>query len=119
MKESLDFWKKVVRGLLKRVKPEKISPLQRTLDNVWVASMEAFRHYRAKEYPGRIVFLAAGRAYRPYYKDTRLGWCEVAKGGLEVYVLEGDHVSFRDEEHAHLLAGKLTEKLREARGRAS
>ncbi|MCA1612744.1 MAG: phosphopantetheine-binding protein [Acidobacteria bacterium] len=114
-----DFWKKLVRSYLTRVSPEKVSPLQKTLDRVWAANMEAFRHYRAKEYPGRIVFLAAGRAYRPYYKDTRLGWCEVAGGGLEVHVFEGDHVSFRDEAHAHLLAERLTEKLREARERAS
>ncbi|HEX3559471.1 MAG TPA: amino acid adenylation domain-containing protein [Pyrinomonadaceae bacterium] len=119
LEEKRDFWKKVVRGYLTRLRPERVTPLARTLDRVWAANMEAFRHYRAKEYPGRIVFLAAGRPYRPYYKDTRLGWCEVAGGGLEVHVFEGNHVSFRDEAHAHMLADKLTEKLREARERAS
>ena len=105
---------KSFRSFLARFKPDMVDPLARTLDRVWTTDIKATSDYAAKMYPGRIVLFAVSRTYKPHYNDTRLGWCEVAGGGLEVYVFEGDHVDIRDDARLKEVAEKLTHYLNRA-----
>jgi thioesterase domain-containing protein len=41
------------------------------------------------------------------YEDRRMGWHEVAQGGLEVHVVPGDHTTMEQEPHVQILASRF------------
>ena len=68
------------------------------IDNRWPALEAANRHaynfYVPQSYPGRIIlFWGSDFAIRSFH-DRRLGWSEIAEGGLEVFVVPGAPRSF-------------------------
>jgi thioesterase domain-containing protein len=63
------------------------------IENRWPALEAANRHannvYLPKPYPGRVIlFWGSDHAIRSFH-DRRLGWSEIAEGGLEVFVVPG------------------------------
>jgi amino acid adenylation domain-containing protein len=68
------------------------------IDNRWPelenANKRANEAYVPKPYPGRIVvFWGADYSFRSFH-DRRLGWSEVAEGGMEVFVMPGAQRTF-------------------------
>jgi thioesterase domain-containing protein/acyl carrier protein len=89
------------------------------IGKIWNACVQAERNYVPQIYPGRITFFWAGETPILAYHDTRLGWSEVAAGGLEVHVVPGDHGSMRREPHVKTLGGKLAACLRRTQATTS
>ena len=50
--------------------------------------------------------------------DARLGWCKLAKGGCEVKVVPGGHLTMLDKPHVQVFAEELTPRLHEAQSAA-
>jgi thioesterase domain-containing protein/acyl carrier protein len=73
------------------------------------------RTYEPQSYRGRVVLFRARTRplLRLHGKD--LGWQKLAKAGLEVIVVPGNHESMLKEPHVGHLAARLTDCLRQAR----
>jgi amino acid adenylation domain-containing protein len=78
------------------------------------AMERAIRAYRPKDYPGLItVFRATDRSVTGSYSRT-LGWRRLAKGGIRVIDVPGDHRTLLRAGAVRCLAEKLSECLEDA-----
>jgi surfactin family lipopeptide synthetase A len=91
--------------------------LRENLKRVIRANLLASYKFVPKPYRGNaFIFRASDSAPSPY-DDHRLGWASVARGGIECFEIEGDHVSMFEEPAVRLLAEKLNAKLLESSAR--
>ena len=67
--------------------------------------------YVPTSYGGRIVVLRARRQPRNRIRDLHLGWSKLAKGGVDVHFIPGDHSSVLKEPHVQGLAAALKKCL--------
>jgi thioesterase domain-containing protein len=74
---------------------------------------EAGRAYVPQPYPGKILlFRATDRVdAATAYVAPDLGWTDLARGGLEIYDVPGDHVEIFKEPHVRVLAQQLRDCL--------
>jgi aspartate racemase len=77
---------------------------------------EAGRAYVPQAYPGKILlFRATDRVdAATAYVVPDLGWANLARGGLEIYDVPGDHVEIFKEPHVQVLAEQLRNCLDKA-----
>ncbi len=71
---------------------------------------KAMRGYTPTSYPGQIVLMKAMEfewGGIGSYQDPTLGWGPLAKGGLEVRDVPGDHLGMLQDPHVSVLAGHL------------
>jgi len=68
---------------------------------------QAMRHYRPSPYAGEIEFYAR----EGYAREQEKRWSPIAKGGLTVYELSGDHGAIGRREGGKQLAQRLDEAL--------
>lgn len=88
-------------------RPAEDGDFARVLKKVRAANALAEATYVPKFYPGRVTLLwCTGMATRSY-QDRRLGWSDVAGGGLEVQAIPGNHMSMVEEPHIETMAAKL------------
>jgi thioesterase domain-containing protein len=76
-------------------------------DPVHRANFGAARSYLPKPYPGRITYFLATGERRWFAPDLRLGWSELAAGGVETYRVPGTHLTILREPHVKILAEQL------------
>jgi acyl-CoA synthetase (AMP-forming)/AMP-acid ligase II/thioesterase domain-containing protein/acyl carrier protein len=98
---------KSVQGLTQRLRPDGEGPMARSMREVLEANREAVTNYVPQVYPGRIVLLLSSEAPDRFFYDARLGWTDMAAGGLEVHVVPGDHETLFSEPHVRAMAEKL------------
>ena len=67
--------------------------------------------YQPQWYPGRIVFLEAADQPIPLHLGSRLGWTELAGGGLDVRAVPGSHATILEPPNAAAVAESLMELL--------
>jgi thioesterase domain-containing protein/acyl carrier protein len=67
--------------------------------------------YVPTSYSGRIVVLRARRQPRNRIRDLNLGWGKLAKGGVDVHFIPGDHGNVLKEPHVQGLAAALKKCL--------
>ena len=68
---------------------------------------QAMRHYRPSPYAGEIEFYAR----EGYAREQEKRWSPIAKGGLTVYELSGDHEAIGRRDGGKQLARRLDESL--------
>ena len=68
---------------------------------------ETAASYEPQPYNQRIVFLQGADQPIALHLGSRLGWADVAKGGLDLYVVPGDHASLLHRPHAATVAETL------------
>ena len=76
------------------------------------------RDYAPRPYSGRVTLFKArdlGPA-RPYL-ESDLSWTKVAKGGIDIYEIPGDHVTMLAKPQVESLAGRLNACLKKATAR--
>ena len=78
------------------------------------AHHRASRRYRPRPYPGKVTYFRARDSRILARSDPRLGWDEVAGGGLDVHVVPGDHHRALGPPHVEAFADALRACLREA-----
>jgi thioesterase domain-containing protein len=89
------------------VKLQREHTLARMLAEIEEANARAERAYVAKPYPGRItLFWCSDWSFRVFH-DTRLGWSDVAEGGLEVHTVPGNHKTMWEMPNVGTLANKM------------
>jgi thioesterase domain-containing protein/acyl carrier protein len=76
---------------------------------------EAFRSYKVRPYPGRIVMFRPRLHLRLF--EEHMGWKQVAKGGVQVHQVPGSHETMVMEPHVRHLAARLKQHLSTAKPR--
>jgi amino acid adenylation domain-containing protein len=71
------------------------------------ADFRATRNYVLHHYPGQITLFKAGQELTATSHDPTLGWSEWAGGGVDSYVVPGNHATMVYEPHVEVLAEKL------------
>ncbi|MDZ7356795.1 MAG: amino acid adenylation domain-containing protein [candidate division KSB1 bacterium] len=70
---------------------------------------DAWRNYHARPYPGKITVFRATNSHLDNLVAPDLGWAELAKGGVEVHDVPGDHISMMvEEEQVRVLAQRIS-----------
>jgi thioesterase domain-containing protein len=93
----------------------KLKPYEFRHEAVISAWIQAARRYRPVSYPGRVALLRS-RVRDTGVFDPYNGWLPVVDGELEVFDVNGTHVSFVGPEHAAETARQLARALAQARG---
>lgn len=76
-------------------------------------NFQALHHYQAPPYPGRVTLFRplALPLFQPL--DPELGWGRVAKGGVEVKLISGNHFTLMLRPHVESLAAALNKCLKQ------
>jgi amino acid adenylation domain-containing protein len=111
-RSRLEMIRELVRRKTGNGSPAEVPPL---LDASFQRNMVAHRRlaYRhsLKEYPGRITLVVNDQQYR---FDRDMGWKNVARGGLDIYRVPGDHdtiLTVHGQQLGELLRRCLNEAL--------
>jgi thioesterase domain-containing protein len=93
----------------------RFAPRPSDIRSNWAADTLADR-YRPRPYPGRLTLFWAAYVPRPLggVPDTRDGWVQLARGGVEVYRVPGDHVMLIVEPRVHQLGYVLRQVVARA-----
>lgn len=83
--------------------------MKSTDDISWVAAM----NYQTRPWPGQITLFRASEQPDPRFPRD-LGWTHLAKGGMEIYELPGDHDRLFSEANIHVLADQLRSRLEQS-----
>lgn len=78
-----------------------------TIQKVKRANAIAGGSYRPEPYDGKVTLFWCSEVPARSYQDRRLGWSDVAQGGLEVHVIPGNHMTMVDHPHVVVMAEKL------------
>jgi surfactin family lipopeptide synthetase A len=71
----------------------------------------AFHRYDPQPYPGKLLLLQSSEWPTGPYFDFRLGWEDVAEGGLEFHWVPGNHPGMFTEPNVNLVASLLSSHL--------
>lgn len=78
---------------------------------LWRTHIAAWRQYHPQSYPGRVFLLRSpGHPLRSSF-DPKMGWGELARGGVEVRMCPGDHASILEQQNVTLTARQLENAL--------
>lgn len=72
---------------------------------------QAGDQYVAKPYPGKVDLFLANEAP---FQDPTLGWGKVAQGGVDIHLVQGNHLSIVSKPHVEILAKQLRNCLEQA-----
>jgi thioesterase domain-containing protein len=112
LKGGLQKVKTLVQSGGAKVKRERT--LTVVLAEIEKANGRAERQYVPKLYPGSVtLFWCSDWAFRVFH-DTRLGWSDVAGGGLEVHVVPGNHKTMWEMPNVGTVAEKLRKCIRKS-----
>jgi len=75
----------------------------------------AVKNYVPRPYGGCVTLFRSRRQHTVSSHDSEMGWGRLARGGLKVVVIPGDHGDLLDEPFVGVLAPKLQACLDEAR----
>jgi amino acid adenylation domain-containing protein len=86
----------------------------RALDVVQMANKRAFSAYKLNPYPGRVTLFRAKDPDDGYEYAADYGWSALAKGGVEIHNIPGEHQEIFAQPNVRELAKKLDACLRAA-----
>ena len=67
--------------------------------------------YTPREFAGSLALFRAAERTAEYRHDFALGWDEVVKGGVDVIMIEGDHLTIMEQPNVNSLATHLTQLI--------
>ena len=74
----------------------------------------AARRYRARPYSGKVTLFVAAERTIEIVDDPVEQWKPLAKGGVDVITIPGDHLTIVTEPNVRVLAQRLDEYLARA-----
>jgi thioesterase domain-containing protein len=86
----------------------------RRLD-IYLNNLKAIHQYKPKPYQGRLTLIRAKDQLRMFEIDKKLGWGKLARGGVEVHFVPGDHYTMFNRPNVKLLAEKLASCIKDAK----
>ena len=77
----------------------------------------AFHRYEPQPYGGKVTLFQSSEWPTGAYFDFKLGWMDLAAGGVDLHRIPGNHPSMFTEPNVQLVATLLNAQLEEARAR--
>jgi thioesterase domain-containing protein len=93
-----------------------LSLSEAAFNNVY-ASLSALKDSSVRPYPGKLNLFRAADVPN-FADDDTLGWSAIARDGVEVNFVPGDHVSMFKKPHIASLANRLQEELQKSEAAA-
>ena len=87
------------------------SEIPEALQKVQEANVLANQNYVPSAYSGKVILFKASDRPPGFYHDPKLGWGDLAVGGMEIYEIPGNHTSIM---HSLVLAETLKDCLDKA-----
>jgi amino acid adenylation domain-containing protein len=88
------------------------TPLPSEFQVLMETHLSALRKYQPRPYPGRItLFRARARALLSSGRERDLGWGRIAKGGVDVRMIPGTHLTMVQEPFVQILAHEMQRAL--------
>jgi len=108
--------RKKLRNRYIRTKQKALSPLENEQEKklrLTINSLnQLYHHYTWKPFDGKITFIRSTEFVNRADKNSHLTqWNKLAKGGLEVHIVEGHHKTLFEEPEVKGLAQKITSCL--------
>ena len=94
-------------------------PVPNIVRRDWIMINAILQSYTPKEFRGRLVLFRSEDRQQEFNDIPSLGWDEVAKGGVDVHIVPGDHVAMMQMPNVLILAKQLTPYLESVRARTS
>jgi thioesterase domain-containing protein/acyl carrier protein len=110
----LDKARSIYRLFLGAIRSQTRSPRDIYKGRVSKVNLRAMRRYVPQAYPGGITLFLASEPHLEPYEDERLGWRELAAGGIEVQELPVKQSDMLREPHVRLLVEKLRAYIEKA-----
>jgi thioesterase domain-containing protein len=89
--------------------PARLSP---RLQEVMMADIEAGHEYVPRAYPGRVTLFRVQKMDLLRAYDPLIGWGRLAKGGVDLHIIAGDHESVLHPPYVNMLAEQVQSYLR-------
>jgi len=90
--------------------PEVSQQQIQQLFNIFKTNRQALVHYVPQPYAGKMTFFCASQPFEQANGDARQGWPELARGGIEIHEISGDHYTIvRSPQLANKLATLIAE----------
>lgn len=108
------FFKRIRRRLLRTAhRTGRLRSIAPDPHSVWFQQHleAASRAYRPQPFDGRIKLFHSPDQPSGRFLDPTFGWGKLARGGLAVHAVPGDHVSIFEEAGAAIMAGHLRRAL--------
>ena len=106
------------RSMLWLQKRFRLSLSEAAYNNVY-ASLAALSDYSVRPYPGKLNLFRAADVPNFADVDPTLGWSTIARGGVEVNFVPGDHVSMFKKPNIASLAYRLQQELQKSEASAA
>jgi thioesterase domain-containing protein len=78
----------------------------------WMAHQEGMHSYQPQPYDGRVVYFRATEKLKHNPLDMHLPWIDLVRLGIEIYPIQGNHLSMNSHPHVKVMAGHLQRILR-------
>ncbi len=102
-----------LKFVLKKAKKAKIFPRFLKLERFKIyvkilkIQQDAWRVYKPRPFPGKVTLIRSTQRHDPPGTPRDLGWGRLAKGGVEIYEVEGDHNTILHKPNVTQLAALL------------
>jgi hypothetical protein len=108
--DAVGFVFNTAKGLAIRLRnaPEQAPPLPSAIEDVLRLAAAG---YDPRPYTQRVVFIEAADQPVALHLGSRLGWAELAAGGLEIQVVPGSHTNLLEGPQAPAVAVTLARLL--------
>jgi thioesterase domain-containing protein/acyl carrier protein len=114
------LWSRLCRRVCHRVSPNEeanrvfdLSRLPEPIQTMVTSNYQALSEYLPSEYPGKVVLFRARTQPLFGVQDDDLGWKALARGGVEVVRVPGNHDTCLREPHVFILARELDRRLQQ------
>ncbi len=107
-----------LKFVLKKAKKAKIFPRFLKLERFKIyvkilkIQQDAWRIYKPRPFPGKVTLIRSSERVDPPGTPRDLGWSRLAKGGVEIYEVTGDHNTILHKPNVQELANLLLQLLR-------
>ncbi|MCP4699232.1 MAG: polyketide synthase, partial [Gammaproteobacteria bacterium] len=105
--EQLRYFLKEQRTMKKQMVPDLDITQVRHFLHLFKVNSRAMQAYRPQIYPGKIVFFRAREKDAYNAKSPERAWLDLAREGLEMIDVPGNHISMNEPPHVLVLAERL------------
>ncbi len=103
--EQMDYVFEVARGAdrIDVLPPPLGVPMLKT----WLAHQDAMHAYEPAVYEGRVIFFRPTALMKLHNLDMHLPWIDLARGGIEIHQVPGNHVTMNFMPNIEVLVSHL------------
>ncbi len=107
--EQINYIRKIIK------KTGKTTPLNPELDlpilNIYREELNALFNYHPEPYQGNVLFFSHSKPRYGFKDDVHLPWIDLVKGKIDIFKIEGDHITMNYSPNVDKLADLVKQTL--------